>query len=550
MVPGVEGPVPGAGEPGAAPPPGGRTQWGRGLGNAALIVAGATLGSKVLGFLRDTVLADRFGAGGITDAYIAASFIPLALFAAVGVAIQTVFIPVLASVLAREGKAEAEEFTAHLNAAVSVLVALLVALLEVAAGPAVSLMGHGLDRAGHVAAVRMVRIMAPLILFYAWSGIVGGALNVRGYFGPNAAMGIPQNLIIIGAIIAGTLGGGRDIYLVAWGGLVGTATTYLVQLPALRRSGFRVGWRLAPRDPRLLRMVRLVVPAALTAVAQQFALGVDRALGSGLRPAGLLTDLTYAGRLQLLAYSVLGLSIATVLLPRLAAAAARRDMATFRETFLRGLGLVNFVMLPVVAGLFLLRTPVVSVVFEHGAFAPRDVPATAYALAFLSLGTVGYGWQDYLNRTFFALQDTRSPLIGGLIAVGVTVVLDFSLVGPLRQGGLALGTAAGWTCAATFLALRLRRRMGLLGGRALASGTLRQAVAAGAGFIPAALLYAPVARALGGGRWSGDTLGLLLVVGGALAIYGAVCALLRVRELGAAASLLRGLGGRRAVPGA
>jgi len=519
-----------------AAPPG----WGRGLGNAAIIVATATLGSKLLGFLRDTVMADRFGAGHLTDAYIDASFIPLALFAAVGVAIQTVFIPLLSSLLAREGEADAETFAANVNGAVSTAVLVLILVLEVGAGLAVDVMGHGLDPEAHRLAVSMVRIMSPLIMFYAWSGIVGGALNVRGFFGPNAAMGIPQNLIIIGAIIAGSLGGRKDIMLVAWGSLVGTATTYLIQLPALRRSGLRVGWRFDFRNPRLVQMLRLVVPAALTAMAQQLGLGVDRALGSGLRPEGLLTDLTYAGRLQLLAYSIMGLSISTVLLPRLAAAAARGDMRGFRQAFARGLGLVNFVTLPVVVGLFLLRTPVVRVVFMHGAFAPASVAPTAYALAFLTLGTLGYGWQDYLNRTFFALQDTRDPMIGGFIAVAVNVVLDFLLVGPLQQGGLALGTATGWTCASVYLAVRLRGRLGLLGGRELFSGGARMLVAACAGFVPAALLYPRVVAYLGGGRWSGYAFGLVLVVCAATGIYGGVCALLRVSEVGFAAALVRG----------
>ncbi len=515
---------------------------GRALGGAGLTVVAATLASKLLGFGRDTVLARQFGAAGPTAAYFIASQVPLVLFAAVGVAITTVFIPMFSSLLATEGSAGAELFVARVNGAVTVAAIILILLLEAGAGPAVAVMAHGFRRNGldHLLTVEMVRIMAPLIIFYAWSGVVGGVLNVRGFFGPNAAMGIPQNLIIIAAIFYGSAHG-PDIRWVAWGSLVGTFTTYLVQLPALRRSRFHVRWRFDFwKDPRLAFMGRLVLPAAVTALAQQIGIVVDRTLGSSLGGA-LLSDLTYAGRLQLLTYSILGMSIATVVYPSLAASAGTGDMAAFRRTFRRGLGLVNFVTLPVSFGMFLLRQPLVRILFQHQHFTAVDTRQTAYALAFLTLGTFGYGWQDYLNRAFFALKDTRSPMLGGFIAVGVNVVLDFLLLHPMKQGGLALGTAAGWTCAAVFLAVRLRRRVGVPGAGRLAFRTLRMAGAAVAGLVPAALLYGPLVAALGGGPWTGYTLGLGLVCAGAAAVYVGACHALRVPELGEAAALLRGL---------
>lgn len=514
----------------------------RALGGAGVIVAAASFSSKILGFLRDTVLARQFGAGVSTNAYFIASQLPLVLFAAVGVAITTVFIPAFSSLLATGGQADAEIFSARVNGFVTVAVAALVLLLEIGAPVAVSVMApyfplHSRERG---LAIQMVRIMAPLILFYAWSGVVGGVLNVRGFFGPNAGMGIPQNLIIIAAIFVGSSRAVPDIRWVAWGSLVGTLTTYFFQLPALHRSRFRVRWRFDfARDRRLLALAGLVGPAALTALAQQVGIVVDRALGSSLGP--LLSDLTYANRLQLLAYSILGLSVATVLYPTLSAAASTADMPAFRRTFARGLALVNFVTVPVTIGMFTLREPLVRVLFQHHQFTAADTRATAVALAFLTLGTFGYGWQDYMNRAFFALQDTRTPMLGGFIAVAVNVGLDFILVHPLRQGGLALGTASGWTCAAAFLAVRLRRRIGLIGGRELLGRTLRMLGAALCGLLPAVLAYGPLASAFGGVHsWLGDAAALVAVVAGAAAIYVALCSLLRVPEAAEGLRLLRG----------
>ncbi len=523
-------------EPTPAPEPQGA---GRTLGGATLVVVAATMGSKLLGFARDAVLAARFGSTLATDAYLTAAQASLTLFAAVGVSITTVFIPLFAGLLTRRGRGEAEAFAANVNGVLTLIVGLLIVLLEVLAGPALRL--YVADPTLRAAAVPLVRIMAPLILFYAWSGVVGGVLNVRGFFGPNAGMGIPQNLVIIAAIVLGTLGGRRDIALVAWGSLVGTFTTYLVQLPALRRSRFRVLWRVRLNDPLLLRMGRLAVPAALTALVQQVGLLSNFLFGSMLNRSGLISDLIYASRLQLLAYSVLGMSVATVLYPNLSRAAAAGDMGIFRATLMRGLGLVNFVTLPVSAGLLFLRLPAVHTVFQHGQFTAADSAETAWALLFLTLGTPAFGWQDYLNRGFFALQDTRTPMLGAVIAVAVTIMADLWLVHTrLALGGLALGMALGWAAAVVMLTIRLRARLGLVGGRQVVARGLRMALAATAAFAAARELVGPLVHLLGPQHdlsWA-----VALVAAGSVGsvLYGLACWLLRVSELQRAWSLVRG----------
>jgi putative peptidoglycan lipid II flippase len=519
----------------------------RAIGGGALIVAAATLCSKLLGFLRDTVMADRFGSDYRTTAYIVASQLPLVLFAAVGVAIQMVFIPIFSSLVARREDAAAEHFAANVNGAVTLVVAVLIGLLEAFAGPIVSPFLHQVSahftaadrlREFHLA-VRLLRIMSPLIMFYAWSGVAGGVLNSRAVFGPNAAMGIPQNLTIIASILLGTVRGARDMVLVGWGSLVGTLTTFLVQWPVLVATRFRLRWTLDLRDPLLRRMGRLVLPVVFTSLAQQSGIVVDRWLAARrLHAVSLLTDLTYAGRLQALAYAVLGLSVATVLYPALAAAVGRDEHTRFRQVLRRGLGLINFLTVPVMVGLFLLRDQTVLVVLRHGRFTAADAQATSFALLFFTLGTLSFAWQDYFNRAFFATHDTRTPMLGGFIAVAVNIGMDFLLVGPLRQGGLALGTALGWSAAALFLSLRLRARFGLLGGRRLAASALRMFVAAVAAFLPGRLLFATLWGVIGhGGLGAAAT--LFAVGGGGAVLYVGLCALLRVPEVTAARELLQ-----------
>lgn len=442
----------------------------------------ATLGSKFLGLLRDVVLTDRLSTGGAVSLYVLASVVPLTVFAAVMASISTVFIPSVASLLQQGDHRRAEEFAANLNGAATLVVALLVVLLEIFARPFVGLLAPSLrseEPNAFMTTVDMVRIMAPLILFYTWSAVAGGVLNSYGYFGPNAAMGIPQNLVIIGAVIIGSLGFG-GIRAAAWGSLIGTSTTFLIQVPALRKIHFHFRWRLDLRDPLLLRAAGLMGPAMAVALANQAALLVDRVLAFGLRPQSLITDLTWALRLQGFAYGVLGYSVATVLYPRLAEAAVEgSDPARLREVVTRGISMVNFVTLPTMMGLFVLRRPIMAAVFQHGDFKPADTVAGAYALAFFALGTLSFAWMDYLSRTLYALRNTKLPMVATFAGVAINIGLDLLLVRPMQQGGLALGTASAWTCSAFLLAWFLQRKTQVLDlGRIVRSGALMTVTAA------------------------------------------------------------------------
>jgi len=192
------------------------------LTGSAVAVSAATLTSKLLGLIRDIVLGDRF-ASALTAPYLIAAQLPLTVFAAVLASIMTVFIPTFAELRAGGQQQDAERFAANVNGAATAAVGLLVLLLEIFAPAVVHAMTQSWTPSAERLTVELVRIMAPLIFFYAWSAVTGGVLNSYGLFGPNAAMGIPQNILIIASILIGSyLWGG--IRLVAWGSLIGTST--------------------------------------------------------------------------------------------------------------------------------------------------------------------------------------------------------------------------------------------------------------------------------------------------------------------------------------
>jgi len=426
------------------------------LAKAASIVAFLTIVSKILGFIRETSLAAVFGATADTDAYLLAQTIPYLLFATVSYALTTTFIPVYSHVREAQGKEAGFRFVNNVVWTVLGVAVLFVLAGETLAEQLVAIVAPGLERNTAVLTEYLSRILFPMMIFQLLSGVVTGVLNAEGEFGIPTAAGLVQNVSIIVSILA--FGPRHGIQAVAVGTLVGAGLALLAKLPALFRTGFRLRVHLDLRDPSLRRMVILMLPAFLGAGANQINTLVDRMLASGL-PEGRVAALNYAKRLMQLAPGVLGASIATVVYPTLAKLAARRDWTRFNDALVRSLSLIHFWLAPVAIGVLVLREPLVRVVYERGAFDAAATSETAWALLFFSLGIALFTMRDLVSRAFFTMQDTKTPLVVGVVTVVINVALNLLLVGPLEQGGLALATVIATTAGFVIGLIGLRRKV-------------------------------------------------------------------------------------------
>jgi putative peptidoglycan lipid II flippase len=199
-------------------------------------------------------------------------------------------------------------------------------------------------------------------------------------------------------------------------------------------------------------------------------------------------------RLNSLPYGVIGAAIATVLYPTLAEHAAAKDYQAMRQTVSNGLRTLSFVLLPMSLGLLIFRAEIVQIFFQRGAFDPRATVATAYALEFYALGILFFGFQDFLQRCFFALQDTITPLVAAAGLMLLSFGLKVALVRPMAHGGIALGMSLAALASTSFLFWRLRQRLGRIDGRELLhSGALSLGTAA-AGTAAGYLAYQLAAR--------------------------------------------------------
>ncbi|HHY33780.1 MAG TPA: murein biosynthesis integral membrane protein MurJ [Firmicutes bacterium] len=424
-----------------------------GLFKAAGIIAFVSVVSKVLGFVRETSLAAVFGATYLTDAYLVGQTIPMLVFSAVGAALGNTFIPVFSQVKQERGRSAAFRMANSVINATLLLSIGCIVLGEALAGLLTRLVAPGFEGPVRSLTVSLSRVMFPMVLFQGLSGVFTGMLQTEGNFAAPALVSLAFNAILITSILV--LGPAFGIGAVAAGTVAAVGAQALLQVPALVRLGYRWQPILDLRDAGLRRIGALVGPVLVATAVGQLGLVVDRVLASGLAE-GSVAALNYGNRLMGLVPGIFGLAIVTVMYPTLASLAAARDLARFGRAFAEAAKMINFVCVPVAVGMAVLRVPLVRLAFERGAFDARATEATAWALLFFCVGVGVFTLRDMANRAFFALQDTTTPMIVGAASVAVNIAANLILVGPLKHGGLALGTSLAGVFGVAVLLWKLR----------------------------------------------------------------------------------------------
>ncbi|MDA8335166.1 MAG: murein biosynthesis integral membrane protein MurJ [Peptococcaceae bacterium] len=508
---------------------------------SAGIVVTFTIASRLTGFIRDAVLAYRFGATNYTDAYQVGLNIPFILFTAINTALTTTFIPVFARVRREEGLEAAFRTSAVVINFSLVVGVVLVVLGEIFAVPLTRLVVPYFPWPKILLTAYLTRLMLPMILFQMLSGILTGMLQSLSNFSLPALLGVISNGVVIASLAAARPGPG--IALAAWGNTVGFMVIFLVQLPALWKMGFRWGLVFDRRNPGLVSMGRLVVPILIGSGVGQVGLLVDRMLASSLTE-GSISALNYANRLFSLPGGTLGLAVYTVMYPTLAGLMARGDYAGFKRVLNEAIRFLNYTLFPIMVVLILLRYPIIELAFQHGVFNYQATVLTAFALMFFSLGIVTGSVRDLVGRAFWSQQNTVTPMLIGIVSVLVNIGIDLALIRPLALGGLALGTASAALVNSSLLLWTLKEKLGSIGAGQILSSFWRVALASAVTGLVAVWSY-HLFLAL----WPGDLLvhqavRLLLAVAAATATYLAGTRVLGLPEAGMLLKLARRAGSR------
>lgn len=537
--------------PGEPPAAGGPSEPGGGQGtrasvglvvlNASLVLAIAAVASRVLGWVRLVVIGSQFGATRELDAYFAAFLIPDAIFQlVVAGALFTALVPVFVSLRAREQDAEAWRLASSVINALVLVLALLSLVMALFAPALVPLVAPGFDAPTTELAVRLTRIMLLSPVFIGLGAVVTGLLNSYNRFGVPAMAPLVYNVsIILAAIFLAPFLG---VEALAIGVAVGSLAHLAVQLPSMSRVGQRYDLIMDLRSPAVRSVAMLMGPRTLGLAAGQLNLIVSTVLASGLAE-GSVTAYNYAFQLSQIPVGIVGVSIAVALFPTLSHDAALGRVSEIRRQVGGALRVITFIALPVTAIMVVLREPLTSTIVEYGLFGPEAADRTAGALLYFALGLAAHSAVQVLVRAYYAMHDTRTPVLWAIVAVALNVPLMVWLVGPMGIEGLALAISISASVEVLGLLWALRGALKRIDGRALADSGARALVAA----VAAALLMLGGLSVLEGAAPSfvespaGRLITLLALSAAGVAIFVLVASALRSPELGT----LRALIGRR-----
>ena len=429
---------------------------------ALVTVSGMTLLSRILGFVRDFVIARVFGAGMLTDAFFVAFKLPnlLRRLFAEG-AFSQAFVPILGEYKNKRGEDEARRLVDRV-ATLLFLVLLLVTVLGMVGAPLLvylSAPGFAADADKFALTVELTRITFPYILFMSLVALAGGILNTWSRFAIPAFTPVLLNLSFIGMALFATPCFSRPVLALGWAVFLGGALQLALQLPFLRRIGMLPRFAFDWKDEGVRRILRLMAPAVLGVSVSQISLLINTIFASFLG-TGSVSWLYYADRLMEFPSGMLGAALGAILLPSLAKYHASENFDEYSRLLDWGLRLTLLLAAPAARALALIAVPLITTLFHHGAFSANDVFMTRNALVAYSVGLLGLILVKVLAPGFYARQNIRTPVKIALLTLFVTQALNLALIGWLRHAGLALaiGLAA---CLNAFLLYRGLRRHGI-----------------------------------------------------------------------------------------
>lgn len=498
------------------------------VAKAAVGLMAATLIAKILGFGRELALASAYGASGTSDAFLVAMNIPAVIFSAIGTSLGTAFIPLYCDLEAKQGKKASLRFSNNvLN--IVVLLCLITSLVGVVfTEPIVKLFAVGFKGETLTQAIYFTRVLILGMAFLGMSYIMMAFLQVKENFVIPGLMSVPYNmLIIISIFLSVTI----NPNLLPWGTLIGLSLQFIFQYPFARKKGFKYRPYINLKDEYLKRMLWLIGPVLIGVAVTQVNSIVDRTIASTL-VEGSISALNYATKLNQFVMGMFIVSISSVIYPMLSKLSTENNKKKFKESIVTAINVVTLIIIPISVGAIILAEPIVKLLFQRGEFDARATQMTAIALIFYSIGMLGFGLRDILGKIFYSLQDTKTPMINGIIAMVLNIVLNLAFVKYTNMGlgGLAFATSISSLVTIALLSVSLRRKIGAFGGKKIISVLIKSIIAALLMALVTKFTYNAIDAFLSAG-FIQDAIKLSISVGLGAIVYAVSIIVLRVDEV-------------------
>lgn len=431
-----------------------------GLVHSAAMISILTLLSKGLGFLREIMIANRYGSGMETDTYFVAMTGTVIIMGTLGAALNTTLIPIFTEIGQKYGKRGKLKYFNNVINIVLAITLIIVALGLVFSPIIIKILAKDFEGEQFQLAVKLHRIGMPIAIFLGLTYVFSGLLHSSQIFGPPAISGFPYNFVFLGYLIF--FSKEADIVTLMVVSVIAAFFQFLILVPATKHMGYkyRLGFNLD--DRYLQKALTLVFPVLIGSAVQQINVIIDKTLASGL-VVGSISALNYASKINEVVIAVFIMAITTVIFPMLSEAFARDNIGEVKNILGQGINIILIITVPATIGLILLGEPLVYLFFQRNAFDEVATYMTSQALIFYSLGLVGSSLRLMLNKVYYSFQDTKTPMVNGMVAVVVNLVFNLILIKPMGHRGLALATSISATVTTIILFISLRKKIGPIG---------------------------------------------------------------------------------------
>ena len=489
---------------------------------------------KILGFGRELVLASTYGTSMYSDAYLTAMNIPLVIVSSIGTALSTTFIPIYYDINSALGQEKAMKFTNNTVNIVIVLCIILTILGLFFTENIVKIFAYGFNGDTFEIAVNFTRVLLLGLIFTGINYIMIAYLQIKNNFIIPGLISLPYNIIIISAMIVSIKFGP---YIMVVGTLLGTISQFLFLLPFVINKGYKYKPYININDEYIKKCICLLGPVLIGVAVNQVNAMIDRTLASGLIE-GSISALNYANKLNGFVMALFIASIGVVIYPMLSKLSSEDDKEKFTTSVVQAINSIVLLVIPISVGAIVLAIPIVKLLFERGAFDDRATSMTAIALIMYSIGMVAFGLRDILGKVFYALQDTKTPMINGAMAMIMNIVLNIILVKYLQLAGLALATSISAIVCIFLLFGSLKKKIGYFGQDKIIKTMIKSILSAVVMGIVTYFIYNMISNLLGVG-FIKEVISLVVSVGIGAVTYAILVVLLKVEEINIITSMMK-----------
>lgn len=405
----------------------------------SFIVLLLIISGKLLAIVRDSLIAAKFGATYVTDIYnFALGLVYLLITISYG--LTTTVIPINSEKIQNKDINKRNKFVSNVLNITLVFFTLITILMIVFCKYIILIFGHGFNKSPMIftTAINITRIMLLSLIFVGLQSLMAGVLESHKQFYEPSAGAMVSNLVYIIYLIFfekkyGIYGFGVAV-------VIGFFMQYIINVPRFRMLGYKYKFNVDFKDNDVRKMFKLMIPIVISTSVVQLSNFVNTAFATNLY-TGAATVFNFSNRINTLAYEVFAIGISTIIFPYLSEFAVNNDKGEFKKTLSRGLCMVLIFMIPAAVAIAVLRVPLITVLYKRGAFTNHDVTLTANALLMFTPAMIAYGARDVLNKAFYAVKDTRTPMINSFYGVLINVVLNFILIKFMSVSGLTLATS-------------------------------------------------------------------------------------------------------------